>query len=244
MPRLQQLPEPLSTLSRRQAVEITDTRFHQDVDRLIEAVEKAIETRNAGPATAQHAAAPPVPPITPGSYSPLVTGTALPEPVDSFTPASSQATNIGASAPSQKVDNASASRSTNEVASAPQVSAAAREFPESQSRRNIRKRFILGAGIPLGLLILVTVYVTKEPGQSYRGDRPALSTTDLVDWNKKGEAYLLGQGVTKDYAEALNWFRKAAEAGYAPAQDNLGVMLANGWGAITLAPVSLTKRWM
>jgi len=40
MPRAQQLPEVLAPLSRRNAIEISDTRFHHDVDRLIEALEK------------------------------------------------------------------------------------------------------------------------------------------------------------------------------------------------------------
>jgi hypothetical protein len=38
MPLSDQLPDDLSGLSRRQAIEISDTRFHQDVDRLIEAL--------------------------------------------------------------------------------------------------------------------------------------------------------------------------------------------------------------
>ena len=40
MPRAQQLPVVLAPLSRRNAIEISDTRFHHDVDRLIEALEK------------------------------------------------------------------------------------------------------------------------------------------------------------------------------------------------------------
>jgi len=40
MPRMQQLPEPLAVLSRRNAFEISDTRFHTDVDKLIEALER------------------------------------------------------------------------------------------------------------------------------------------------------------------------------------------------------------
>ena len=41
MPRAEQLPDDLSGLSRRQAIEISDTRFQQDVDRLIEALAPA-----------------------------------------------------------------------------------------------------------------------------------------------------------------------------------------------------------
>ena len=37
-------------------------------------------------------------------------------------------------------------------------------------------------------------------------------------------------GVAKDEAEAVNWYRKAAEQGYALAQYNLGTMYANGYG--------------
>jgi len=40
MPRKQDLPEDLAPLSRRNALELSETRFHADVDRLIEAIEK------------------------------------------------------------------------------------------------------------------------------------------------------------------------------------------------------------
>jgi TPR repeat protein len=36
--------------------------------------------------------------------------------------------------------------------------------------------------------------------------------------------------VKRDYAEAMAWFRKAAERGYAPAQYNLGKMYLKGQG--------------
>ena len=39
-----------------------------------------------------------------------------------------------------------------------------------------------------------------------------------------------GQGVPKDYAEAVKWFRKAAEQNYPDAQNNLGFCYANGVG--------------
>ena len=42
MPRAQQLPEALASLSRRNAFEISDTRFHHDVGRLIEALDKQV----------------------------------------------------------------------------------------------------------------------------------------------------------------------------------------------------------
>ena len=48
MPRAQELPEPLALLSRRQAIAITDTRFHQDVDGLIDCIEKTVGAGDLG----------------------------------------------------------------------------------------------------------------------------------------------------------------------------------------------------
>ena len=45
-----------------------------------------------------------------------------------------------------------------------------------------------------------------------------------------GVMYANGQGVPQDYAEAVKWYRKAAEQGDAAAQYNLGLMYANGQG--------------
>ncbi len=42
--------------------------------------------------------------------------------------------------------------------------------------------------------------------------------------------YSKGQGVPQDYAEAMKWYRLAAEQGFALAQSNLGEMYINGEG--------------
>ena len=42
--------------------------------------------------------------------------------------------------------------------------------------------------------------------------------------------YSKGRGVKQNYAEAVKWYRKAAEKGYAIAQNNLGEMYAQGKG--------------
>ena len=39
-----------------------------------------------------------------------------------------------------------------------------------------------------------------------------------------------GDGVTKDYKKAVEWYTKAVEQGYARGQCNLGVMYENGYG--------------
>ena len=62
---------------------------------------------------------------------------------------------------------------------------------------------------------------------------------DLMKRAKSGDAaaqfylgvrYTDGQGVPQDYAEAVKWFRKAADQGLGQAQVNLGVMYAVGRG--------------
>ncbi len=45
-----------------------------------------------------------------------------------------------------------------------------------------------------------------------------------------GVSYRFGQGVPKNYAEAVKWYRKAAEQGYDKAQYNLGVCYDFGKG--------------
>ena len=45
-----------------------------------------------------------------------------------------------------------------------------------------------------------------------------------------GYMYEAGQGVSQDYAEAVRWYRRAAEQGDAEGQSNLGNMYRIGWG--------------
>ena len=42
--------------------------------------------------------------------------------------------------------------------------------------------------------------------------------------------YDKGYGVAQSYTEAVNWYRKSAEQGFAEAQYNLGLMYFNGDG--------------
>ena len=42
--------------------------------------------------------------------------------------------------------------------------------------------------------------------------------------------YENGEGVEKNQAEAVKWYRKAAEQGLEGAQCNLGIMYENGYG--------------
>jgi TPR repeat protein len=47
-----------------------------------------------------------------------------------------------------------------------------------------------------------------------------------------GVKYAQGLGVVQDYAEALKWYRLAAQQGSADAQSNLGLMYYNGQGVV------------
>ncbi len=42
--------------------------------------------------------------------------------------------------------------------------------------------------------------------------------------------YLNGFGVPQDYTEAVKWIRLASEQGFSDAQNNIGVIYANGEG--------------
>ena len=47
-----------------------------------------------------------------------------------------------------------------------------------------------------------------------------------------GLMYYLGEAVTKDYSEALRWWRMASKQDYAPAQSAIGEMYENGEGVM------------
>jgi TPR repeat protein len=48
--------------------------------------------------------------------------------------------------------------------------------------------------------------------------------------NNIGAMYEAGEGVSRDYAQAMEWFTKAANLGNAIAMNNIGAMYCNGEG--------------
>src|SRR6266542_2885621 len=88
------------------------------------------------------------------------------------------------------------------------------------------------------VLLLVTAAVFQLPAQQNEADRKVLA--EIRAGADKGDAkaqYELGcalfsgtLGVAKDKAEAVKWFRKAAEQNVADAQFSLGACYANGQG--------------
>lgn len=47
-----------------------------------------------------------------------------------------------------------------------------------------------------------------------------------------GRMYQGGRGVPQDYTKAVEWYRKSAERGYAPAEASLVAMYAGGYGGL------------
>ena len=88
------------------------------------------------------------------------------------------------------------------------------------------------------VLFLLSAAVFRLPAQQNEADRKVLA--EIRAGADKGDAkaqYELGRaffsgtlGVAKDEAEAVKWFRKAAEQNVAAAQFSLGVCYANGRG--------------
>src|SRR5882672_5117109 len=52
----------------------------------------------------------------------------------------------------------------------------------------------------------------------------------VYEQNQLGIASILAMGPGYNTEEAIKWFERAAQRGYAPAQVNLAVMYSNGWG--------------
>ena len=71
----------------------------------------------------------------------------------------------------------------------------------------------------------------RKPDEAQKASPiPPHASPDMESWFQKGESYYFGIDVPRDYAEAVKWFRMAAELGYAKAQCFLGLCYARGQG--------------
>ena len=75
-------------------------------------------------------------------------------------------------------------------------------------------------------------YATALQLYLHASERPAVQ-------NRLGNMYEFGEGVERDYAEAVKWYRRAAEQGYALGQYCLGDMYENGKGVAESYPQAL-----
>lgn len=85
-----------------------------------------------------------------------------------------------------------------------------------------------------------TMAISEYKKLAEKGDAASPLTQNLQ--HLIGSMYNEGKGVTKDDGEAVKWWRKAAEQGYADAQVDLGTAYMNGRGVI-LDHAEAMKWW-
>ena len=78
----------------------------------------------------------------------------------------------------------------------------------------LSRMILIGATLPFALL----------------GDASSKSSVKAEECYLLGLQCVEGDGSVKDYAAAARFYRQAAEAGYAPAQYDLGFLYEKGWG--------------
>jgi hypothetical protein len=87
---------------------------------------------------------------------------------------------------------------------------------------------------PLGLfpLGLVAYWELSPYLKAKRKDKilPLAEQGNVEAQFELGNIYAAGEAVTKDYVEALRWYKKAAEQGYPKAQDRVSAWYAGGHG--------------
>ena len=87
---------------------------------------------------------------------------------------------------------------------------------------------------PLGAILLALLMTLSLPvaAQDFTVAqlKPLAEDGNELAQFELGHMYENGRGVTQDYAEAMKWYRLAADQGYAKAQNNLGYMYRRGEG--------------
>ena len=101
---------------------------------------------------------------------------------------------------------------------------------KSSSLHSVRTVFVIRYGMNL-LERLFGSKQTKVNCELSADLRASAENGDAQSQNDLGKAFFLGTfGLTKDEAEAVKWYRKAAEQNHAEAQYNLGWRYADGRG--------------
>jgi TPR repeat protein/serine/threonine protein kinase len=101
-------------------------------------------------------------------------------------------------------------------------------FGKAYPKKSFTKPLLLGFGcLFVAVMFVKGVHSTfKEAKAEERAKENAEACMN------KGMSYYLGQGVAKDYVEAVKWYRKAADQGDAGAQCYLGICYHNGEGVV------------
>jgi TPR repeat protein len=80
------------------------------------------------------------------------------------------------------------------------------------------------------LLVFVVLTAAGFAADDFAATKKKAEAGDATAQNNLGLMYDNGNGVPKDYAEAVKWYRLAADQGLAAAQLRLGLMYDNGDG--------------
>jgi TPR repeat protein len=209
MPQKQDLPKALARLARRHAIELSETRFHADVNRLIEAIEKSfavVEKKSEDL---------PEPRLNTGdtvdwnlhedqrSVRLLQIGADLGDAVAQF--------NLGSLYYHGDLV-------PKDLFKAAELYQKAADQGHASAQYHLGRLYHFGQGVPKDLFKAAEFY-QKAADQGDAGAQCNL-----------GWLYHNGQGVPKDLENARELYQKAADQGQARAQSNLGLLYHFGQG--------------
>jgi TIR domain/Sel1 repeat len=237
MPKLQQLPEALASLSRRNAIEISDTRFHHDVDRLIEALEKATLAPGAaeppaGDSSAATTASPAEAPQQPATESTKPTPEAVPNNPPGHTESSAD-TKPATPAREPRVERRVATQNFAQA----KIETERYHDATSSTDRSTKKPLMVAVSIGAVLLLLLGGFLISRERidsttearakeletwkQAIRAENPAATEAD-IDF-AKGELFRLGE--YRGLKWPRDWFLAAQMYGFAASEGHIGAAL-------------------
>src|ERR1043165_9947716 len=92
------------------------------------------------------------------------------------------------------------------------------------------------------LLLLLGALPVFAQQSDFNAIKTKAEKGDAKAQTELGQIYEVGQGVKQDYAEAVKWYRKAAEQDYDEAENLLGDMYAGGLGVPNHSEAELDKE--
>jgi TPR repeat protein len=95
-------------------------------------------------------------------------------------------------------------------------------------------------------ILLLALGVAQAPAQSAGIDAALLAkanTGDPVSQVAVGEVYAAGNGVARDYKQAAEWYRKAADKGDIAAEMHLAALYRDGGGKYFVRDMAQAAEW-
>ena len=105
-----------------------------------------------------------------------------------------------------------------------------KEEEKDDSRKKERKLEPINRRLVLILAGGAALVAVAGVGYAFKDTLFPPASVVAAQEEQKGDAYRLGRGVAKDYAQAASWYQKAADLGDAGAQTNLGDLYREGQG--------------